>query len=244
VTDEAVKPVSLGSLKSRKALSWLFQYVLLQALIAIVCVIALRHPLSEPPSRYVVSTFNLQDRGTTRSVTLPDFVPSRLSMQDPATYTGSFNWNEGEAPSALSVYLPRFTNGVQVTVNGVEILDSRRDPSANRLDRATPEIAVIPASLLRDGPNELAVRLFVWGPISGFLDRVYVGPDAALRPFYEHRTLLFVNLPMVFAAWQGILAVILIVLWSVRRQEWAYGALAAAMARSCRPSWINPRCPG
>ena len=137
--------------------------------------------MSEPPSRYVVAKFDLQDRGTTRSVTLPDFVPSRLSMQDPAAYTGSFDWNEGEAASALSVYLPRFTNGVQVTVNGVEILDSRRDPSANRLDRATPEIAVIPASLLRNGPNELAVRLFVWGPISGFLDRVFDGAACSQR---------------------------------------------------------------
>jgi hypothetical membrane protein len=35
---------------------------------------------------------------------------------------------------------------------------------------------------------------------------------------------------MVFSAWQGILAVILIVLWAVRRHETAYGALAAAMA--------------
>ncbi len=107
--------------------------------------------------------------------------------------------------------------------------NSRRDPSANRPDRATPEIALIPASLLHDGANDLAIRLYIWGPIAGFLDRLYVGPDEALRHFYEERTLLFVTLPMVFAAWQGILAVILIVLWAVRRHEVAYGALAAAM---------------
>ena len=53
------------------------------------------------------------------------------------------------------MFLPRFTNGVEVTVNGVVILDSRRDPAANRADRNTPEIAVIPASLLRDGDNAL-----------------------------------------------------------------------------------------
>ena len=73
---------------------------------------------------------------------------------------------------AWSVFLPRFTNGVEVAVNGVVILDSRRDPTANRPDRNTPEIAVIPSSLLRDGSNDITVRLFVWGPISGFLDRV------------------------------------------------------------------------
>ncbi len=97
----------------------------------------------------------------------------------------------------------------RVAVNGVVILDSRRNPAANRPDRNTPEIAVIPASLLRDGANDLSIRLFVWGPITGFLDRISVGPDAMLRPSYNARTLLFVTLPVVFSAWQAILAVIL-----------------------------------
>jgi len=238
VTDEAVKPGSSGgqgvagghTFRSRNTRSWLLQYVLLQALIAILCVVALRHPLAEPPSRYLVTAFTLEDGGATHPVTLPDFVASRLSMNDPAVYRGSFERATDDTERAWSVYLPRFTNGVEIIVNGTEILDSRRDPSANRPDRATPEIAVIPASLLRDGGNDLVIRLYVWGPVSGFLDRLFVGPDAALRPFYEKRTLLFVNMPMVFAAWQGILALILIVLWSVRRHERAYGALAAAMA--------------
>jgi signal transduction histidine kinase len=232
VTESAAKPASSGrqGSRSRNLASRLIQYVLLQALIVIVCVIALRHPLAEPPSRTLVTAFSLRDRDAERSVTLPDFVASRLSMNDPALYSGSFNWTNEEAHSAWSVYLPRFTNGVEIIVNGVEILDSRRDPAANRPDRATPEIAVIPASLLREGPNDLVIKLYVWGPVSGFLDRLYVGPDEVLRPYYEKRTLVFVTLPMVFSAWQGILAVILIVLWAVRRHEPAYGALAAAMA--------------
>ncbi len=89
---------------------------------------------------------------------------------------------------------------------------------------------MIPDSLLHEGANELVIRLFVWGPISGFLDKVYVGPDASLRRYYERRTLLFVTLPVVFSAWQAILAVILVVMWAMRRGEAAYGALAAAMA--------------
>ena len=86
--------------------------------------------------------------------------------------------------------MPRFTNGIEIIVNGIEIFDSRRDPSANRPDRATPEIAVIPASLLRNGTNDLVVRLYAWGPLSGFLDQLFVGPDDVLRPYYEERTLL------------------------------------------------------
>ena len=196
----------------------------------ILCVLALRHPLREPDSRYLVDSFTRNDRGAISTATLPDFVPSRESMKDPALYTARFAWTQREEGKPWSVYLPRFTNGVEVLVNGVEILDSRRDPSANRLDRATPQIAVIPSSLLREGENELAIRLYVWGPIPGFLDRLYVGPDDVLRPYDEQRTFLFVTLPMVFAAWQGILAVILAMMWAMRRHEVAYGALAAAMA--------------
>src|SRR5207253_1801941 len=80
-----------------------------------------------------------------------------------------------------------------------------------------------------DGANDLSVRLFVWGPIPGFLDRVWVAPDEELRPYFDLRTMLFVTLPVVFSAWQAILAVILGIMWVMRRHEPAYGVLAAAM---------------
>jgi len=231
VTEAPAKPAGGGAppLRGRPTASRLAQYLLLQALIAALCIFVLRLPLPEPASRYLVSDFSLADRGETRSVTLPDFVPTRASMSDSALFTGRFSWSARDAGSGWSVYLPRFTNGIVMLVNGVEILDSRRDSMANRGDRATPEIALVPASLLRDGENELTIRLFVWGPISGFLDKVYAGPDDALRPAYEQRTLLFVTLPVVFAAWQGILAVILAVMWAMRRSDTAYGVLAIAM---------------
>ena len=233
MTDEVAKAGTPGaqSLRSRKGASRLVQYVLLQAVIAALCIVVLRLPLPEPPSQYRVIDFTLSEGGTTRAVTLPDFLETPFSVDQPAaSYAGYFIWSAREAGRAWSVYLPRFTNGVEVLVNGVEILDSRRDPDANRPDRATPEIAVIPSSLLHDGSNDLVIRLYVWGPISGYLAPLSVGPDDALRPAYETRTLVFVTLPMVFAAWRGILAVILAIMWTMRRHEPAYGALAAAMA--------------
>jgi signal transduction histidine kinase len=229
VTDGAAKPAATPAGRARNTAARLAQYILLQAVISALCILVLRHPLPEPPSEALVTAFDLSDRGTTSAVSLPAFVPSRRVTSEPAVFTGHFTWHAREA-GAWSVYLPRFTSGVTVAVNGVEILDSRRDPAANRSDRATPEIATVPASILHDGANELVIRLFVWVPISGFLDRVYVGPDESLRRFYEQRTLWFVTLPIVFAAWQGILAVILTMMWAMRRGEAAYGALAAAMA--------------
>jgi hypothetical protein len=232
VTDEAAKSAAPGgpTIRSRKGASRLGQNVLLQALIAALCILALRHPLAEPPAHYLVTALTLNDRKGARNVTLPEFVPYLPLPNEPALFLGTFDHPKDDAREVWSVYLPRFTSAVEVSVNGIEILDSRRDPAANRPDRATPQIAVIPASLLRNGANELAIRLYLWGPISGFLDHVYIGPDEQLRPYFELRTLVFVTLPMVFAAWQAILAVILAIMWLKRRHEAAYGALALAMA--------------
>ena len=81
------------------------------------------------------------------------------------------------------------------------------------------------------------------GTTRGFLDTVYVGPDAALRPAYETRTLLFVTLPVVFSAWQSILAVILAIMWLMRRHEPVYGVLAVAMVLGVVQAFLQPPVP-
>lgn len=210
--------------------SRLVKYLLLQALIVVACGFILQQPLPEPPDRYAVTNFTLRLGDVERPVTLPNFADARSPADEQPYYTGQFTYRSENPPRAWSVFLPRFTNAVEVAVNGVVILDSRRNPAANRPDRNTPEIAVIPAALLHDGANEIAIRLLVWGPISAFLDVIHVGPDEILRPDYDRRTLLFVTLPIVFSAWQAILAVILSIMWVMRRHEPAYGVLAAAMA--------------
>jgi signal transduction histidine kinase len=230
VNDAAPIATASGRRPWRTRTRLLVQYLLLQPFIVMLCLVVLRIPPPEPSSRYLVTDFTLKEHGAEQSVTLPHFIGSRYTMNDPPLYSGRFTRPGDERQEAWSVLLPRFTNAVEVAVNGVVILDSRRNPAANRPDRNTPEIAVIPASLLHDGANDLSIRLFVWGPIKGFLDHLYVGPDDMLRPSYNARTLLFVTLPVVFSAWQAILAVILGIMWAMRRHEPAYGVLAAAMA--------------
>ncbi|ULK95287.1 ATP-binding protein [Bradyrhizobium sp. I71] len=227
----AKAPMKAPATPARRRLlaSRLVPYLLFQALIVIATILGLRLLQPSDPEDFALGRFALREDGVTRPVTLPHFTSSRYSLADPPFYTGAFTFQSGDAASGWSVFLPRFSNAVEVAVNGVVVLDSRRDANANRPDRNTPQIALIPASLLREGGNEIAVRLFVWGPLKGFLDTVYVGPDAALRPAYETRTLLFVTLPVVFSAWQAILAVILAIMWLMRRREPVYGVLAVAM---------------
>nr|AWM04466.1 histidine kinase [Bradyrhizobium amphicarpaeae] len=229
--------------RRRLIASRLVPYLLLQALIVIATIVGLRLLQPSDPDDFALSGFSLREDGVTLPVALPHFTASRYSLADPPLYTGSFTFHQGEAASGWSVYLPRFSNAVEVAVDGVVVLDSRRDANANRPDRNTPQIAAIPSSLLREGANEITVRLFVWGPLKGFLDTVYVGPDAALRPAYETRTLLFVTLPVVFSAWQSILAVILAIMWLMRRREPVYGVLAAAMVIGVVQAYVPPPVP-
>jgi signal transduction histidine kinase len=215
---------------------------LLQALIVTATMLVLRLVPPDDPDDYAVSEFSLRENGTTRPVTLPHFTSSRYSLSDPPLYTGAFSWTARDT-TGWSVFLPRFSNGVEVAINGVVILDSRRDDTANRPDRNTPQIAVIPSSLLRDGANQITVRLFVWGPLKGFLDTVYVGPDGALRPAYATRALLFVTVPVVLSAWQSLLAVILAIMWLMRRREPVYGVLAAGMLVGAMQAFAPPPVP-
>jgi signal transduction histidine kinase len=204
-------------------------YLLLQALLALASILLLQQKPPEPPSRYRLTKARLAEAHVERSVGLPSRLPSSSTLNDPPIYSLSFERSPSDAQQAWSVFLPRFTNGVEVAVNGAVVLDSRRNPAANRPDRNTPEIAVIPAPLLRDGDNALTIRLFVHGPLTGFLDFVYVGPDKALRPAFDQRTLLFLTFPVIFSAWQAILAAILGLMWLKRRHKPAHGVLAAAM---------------
>src|SRR5206468_8788068 len=97
--------------------SRLVRYLLLQALIVAACIFALRQSLPGPPAQYQVTAFQLSEVGVERSVTLPYFSPLRNAMDDPPRFTGQFVRPTGEAAQAWSVFLPRFTNGVEVTVN-------------------------------------------------------------------------------------------------------------------------------
>ncbi len=234
---EATGSASAETPKAARLSGWrqggrsrLAAYLLLQLAVAAACLAILYGRPPEPPAKYAISQAVLVEGGHSVDVTLPNRLPSRFTMDDPPSYLLSFDRPASGASIPWSVMLPRFGNGVQVAVNGAVVLDSRANPAANRPGLNTPEIALIPAPLLKDGINSIVIRLFVWGPLTGFLDRVFVGPDAALRPAYDTRIFLFTTMPVVFTAWQAILGVILAIMWLKRRHDGAYAVLAACMA--------------
>lgn len=205
-------------------------YFLLQGLAVLLCAVILSQPPPVPPDRYRIgdALFGVGD-GPTHPVSLPHATPRQEAGPVAFRYDLVFDRPAVDAAEAWALFVPRFASAAEIAVNGAVLADSRRDPLAARLDRNTPLIVAIPSPLLRDGRNEATIRLLIAPPLTGFLSAVYAGPDAALRPAFARRTLLFVTLPLVLTSCQAMLASILAIMWLKRRREPAYGALAAAM---------------
>ena len=124
-------------------------YLLIQAVI-VRCLLVLKLPLPEP-RRIQRDRIRLTEAARSGAVRLPHH-RSALGAPGSAALFGGRSTGRATRSPAWSVFLPRFINGVEVAVNGADILDSRRDPAANRPDRNTPEIAAIPAALLVTAP--------------------------------------------------------------------------------------------
>ena len=133
--------------RDRLRLARIVPYLLLQALIVIGTILGLQLLEPSDPDDFSLSEFSLREAGTTRPVTLPHFTSSRYSLADPPLYSGSFVFKPGAADTTWSVFLPRFSNGAEIAINGVAILDSRRDPNCQPArpqhagDRSDPAIA-------------------------------------------------------------------------------------------------------
>ena len=82
MNEAAANAILPGRRRRQRKVSRVIQYLLLQALIAALCVLALRQSLPEPPAKYLITEFRMTEGGTERAVTLPHFTASRYAIED------------------------------------------------------------------------------------------------------------------------------------------------------------------
>ncbi|WP_250152636.1 sensor histidine kinase [Ancylobacter radicis] len=204
-------------------------FAVLQLLVVVTCLLLMQQAPPTPPAAYAIRSATLVANGESTQVSLPFLLHSTFTMADPPVFESSFQYHPDSAGTPWAIMLPRFANAVEVRINGQNVLDTRLDPVANRQLQNPSVIATIPDTMLREGRNDLSMRLYVWGPLRGYLDRVFIGPRAELSPAYRLRNFLFSTLPLIFKAWQAILALILGIMWLNRRHDVAYGVLGLTM---------------
>jgi signal transduction histidine kinase len=204
-------------------------FVLLQLAIVLTCIQIRQIPFPRPPeANRIDQLWREEATDEWQPVILPDYRPTAGLTPTSTTYRGEFQWSPSNAGTPLAVFVPRFTTTIAIAVNGSIIEDTARDLSKRRPDRSTPVLAPIGQSLLKPGTNEITITLQVWGPLQGYLDSVYIGPDATMRGAYNLRQFLFGTLPMVLAAWQVTFGTLLGIIWFNRRHDAIYGYLALA----------------
>lgn len=179
----------------------------------------LLYRLTPPDDALVVTSAQFETAGQdAATVTLPHEWREVPDESNAALYTLHFHL-ESLPQRGWAVALPTVRYTVAVAANGVAIGDAGRMsvPVARNARRAL--IFTLPANALRPGKNQITVDLRRAPDGIGYLDRVLVGPEAALRARVTQHNLLRITLPTAITILVLVMAGVIGLLAYVRRSE-------------------------
>ena len=120
-----------------------------------------------------------------------------------------------------AAYVTRIRTAGAIYVNG--IYAGRTGPFDQIESVGSPQLFVLPPSLLRAGPNTLHFRLLRTEGRAGLLTTVRLGEDTLVRPIYERRLFLETTMAQFNCAFSAVLGLFVLLLWMRRPQESMYG---------------------
>lgn len=225
----AVPPVSVAA-KSRRIRLLLG----LHLLVALLSILLGFLPFPAPDARWQIRTARFQLEVASHAPADEVALPHNWLTRGPDGTAGFYRVPVNPAALArngesLAIFIPRFTARVDVLVNGRRIASSGGAPSIETVARNTSLLAPVPAGLWRPYDNLVEIRIETRGILSGFLDRLYIGPEDALRPAFEARTTVFILLPALLAIFSLVLAGLLLVHWLRREEAGGHAVLALAL---------------
>ncbi|MGB1580351.1 MAG: ATP-binding protein [Nevskiales bacterium] len=157
-----------------------------------------------------------------QAVTLPDdWQQQKRKQLEQAWYR--FELDIPDVEKALwAIYLPSLTMNAELYING-EVAGSGGE-FGNRITRNwnRPLYFNLPNSLIQKGKNQIMVRLASQPPGSGLLAPIYVGPDKALKPFFQSLYTLKITIPIVASIAACLLAIATLLIYISRPVEPVY----------------------
>ncbi|MBN8726600.1 MAG: hypothetical protein J0H15_02715 [Xanthomonadales bacterium] len=146
--------------------------------------------------------------------------------------------HDAVAGERFALYVPQFTGRMQVSLNGVPMLDSTLGEASLRQGQGAPQIASVPGRLLRPGTNEIGVVL-AERLGSGAVGPVFFGPEDRLRGDYEAAHFVVMTLSRLMDGALLAIGSILLLIWLARRQDQLY-LLCAAISLSFALTSLSP----
>ena len=158
----------------------------------------------------------------------PQSLPDNWSVS--RTQAKGFGWYRirftlSEASSNLyAIYVPK------IALNGAFFLNGQPIGSGGSFQAGSiarnfnrPQFFLVSPQLLKTGTNTLYVRIWAIAKAGHGLGLIQLGPEEVLRPHFERRYLLQVQLPQIFGALAGFIGILLLFLWTRRRQDTVFG---------------------
>lgn len=167
-----------------------------------------------------------------QAVALPDLWARSRPRAHPAAawYRVGFE-HPANATDAWAVLFPYLYDGGDVWLNGALVARIPQSSEQTHVRWARPHLVSLAPALLRQGGNELMVRLA--SPAEGSslrFPRVRIGPFAELSPEYDRRFFWVTITPQITATVCMLVSLSVLYIWWRRRAEVTYGLFGVAVA--------------
>ncbi|MDB5733002.1 MAG: hypothetical protein JWQ03_2897, partial [Variovorax sp.] len=127
-----------------------------------------------------------------------------------------------------AAYVPYWYDGGDLWLNGALLRRVPQSTPAWRARTYRPQLVMLPASLLRAGRNELALRAASPPDYPMHFARVSIGPQAELQPLYDRRLFWTRTVPQITVVVSMLSAVLMGFIWWRRRGEVMHGLFGLA----------------
>ncbi len=209
--------------------------LLVTTLLAISVIIPLTG-LQEPSAEMAVNT--LQCQKSTKggrpleafhTVALPYLAPEPGGTPD-VVLSCRFDLDLSAAQARdAALLLPSYAAAVVIEANGQQIALNDLDTLRSLRFVTMPIFAPLSQTAVRVGANHFDIQLSSRPGRPASLARIFVGPRATLRPYYQARWFTSAGLPTLVAGGEGSMAIVFALIWATRRSETTYGWLAALL---------------
>lgn len=135
-------------------------------------------------------------------------------------YRASFDYADARQP--LWLLLPKLRSGGMVFINGVEVGEIRSADHETQVRWFRPHLMFLPAVLLVQGRNEMAVHFAIREPLTSF-GALSVGPEKPQREAYERLLFWEATSTEIASITCLVSGILILVLWSRRLKESLYG---------------------
>lgn len=132
--------------------------------------------------------------------------------------------------------LPGVNLAAAVFFNGELVGSSKSLQEPMSQDWNRPLMFTIPNGHIRPGSNELHVRVLSYPSGHGFMAPPFIGPNELLRPSYENRSFVQLQLSRFISVGTAFMSLFLGLIWWLRRTEPVYGWLSLSIAMWCAHS--------